>query len=477
MERRPAISIVVPCYNAVDTISDTLKSIQKQTCHTWEAICIDDESPDRTPEILRAFAESDPRIRWAPVPHGGLGAARNHGVRLARAERIFFLDNDDTLRPDALELLLGTSKRFDDRLIVAAGYELLDHRCHGLSLFHIPTVSDFSVDTLLRGCRFSPMTLVPAAILGPRPFAEDKRVHGCEDWDLWLRLAHADAACVTIPRVLFGYRLRAKSLGHDADRTYATGRRVLERWLPYAREPDAVRDAMHRWACSCGAMALASGSSQAIRRYFEDLPPLEPTNGFPLAVAGGLHWAFLFVHGATGKTWRERASDWWPSIEAWLEHGPVAAHADPILECLRRVAGNPQERLAAVQQFIYGRLDARRIIMYGLGTNGVILLEQLRADADLPTVEWCLADDQADDLTFSVLDLPRVDPRQWKTWPDDTLVLVTPNRFMDIQATLTRAGGREGMDYLIVPACTQSRLVSSRSSRKKPVGVPCLAQV
>ena len=218
---------------------ETIASVRAQTHENWEAVCIDDGSSDNTPELLDTLSRSDERIRRTRTAHSGLAAARNHGVQHARAERVFFLDADDLLRPQALALLLRASRELGDNTIVTAGFELLDAAGRALPMARMPGVPRFNVDVFLRSNRLTPMTLVPLRLLGPQPFDED--VPGCEDWDLWLRLANAGAGCFVVPRVLLGYRLSASSMSHQAESMYASGRRVLERWLPQATDAAAVR--------------------------------------------------------------------------------------------------------------------------------------------------------------------------------------------------------------------------------------------
>ena len=231
--RAPEVSVIVPCYNAAETLPATLASIQAQTQRDWEALCVDDASSDGTPGLLAAAAAVDSRIRVVPVPHGGVAAARNAGVALTQAPYVLFLDADDVLRPTALATLLRAARRAGPRALAAGGYELLDQAGRTLNIYHFPTPGAFEFDALLRGNQLSPTTLVPRAVLGAAPF--DAALPTCEDWNLWLRLAHEDVGCVTVPQVIYGFRLRHGSLTHAADRLYRAGRMVLDKWGPHAR--------------------------------------------------------------------------------------------------------------------------------------------------------------------------------------------------------------------------------------------------
>lgn len=103
--RRPTVSVVVPTYAVEAYLPACLDSLLAQTWQSWEAIVVDDGSPDRSGEIAATYAARDPRIRVVTVPNGGLGSARNVGATHARGEFLGFLDSDDALPRNALASL------------------------------------------------------------------------------------------------------------------------------------------------------------------------------------------------------------------------------------------------------------------------------------------------------------------------------------------------------------------------------------
>lgn len=446
---KPDVSVIIPCYNAANTVSDTLESLQRQTCRNWEAVCIDDGSTDDTPQVLQSFAASDSRIRCARGPHKCPAAARNRGLSLATAEHALFLDADDLLMdPRALTTLLERARSAGDGHVTTGGYELLDAQGRSLSVFHFPTKPHFSVDSLLGGNQIPPMTMVPIATLGPDPFDDDPEKRGCEDWDLWLRLAYKGVGCAVVPRALFGYRLRADSLSHDPDRMFTSARRLIEKWSPRVTDRHATRDVMHKAACYFGAVACASGANDAIWRYFEVLPPLDPNDGFHAAVAGGIRHAFQCVRGAIGQTWPNHADEWLAESKTWLTDGPVAAHAKAIIEHLSRFPTELRDPVDITRDFLARNPDARRLLVYGLGTNGLTLLHRFRHQLDGLVEQLCIADDNADLATFTALDLPAEDPRRWPRWPSNTVAIITPNQPDAMTQTLIRAGGTDGTHFI-----------------------------
>ncbi len=106
--RPPTVSVVVPAYGVEDYLPECLDSLRAQTWRRWEAVVVDDGSPDRSGEIADDYASRDPRIRVVHVANGGLGSARNVGVSHATGELLAFLDSDDVLPPDSLAVLVGS---------------------------------------------------------------------------------------------------------------------------------------------------------------------------------------------------------------------------------------------------------------------------------------------------------------------------------------------------------------------------------
>src|SRR5262245_37395813 len=96
------ISVVIPSYNAARWLPASLDSVLGQTLAAGEVIVVDDGSTDDTAGILAAYGD---RVRTVRGEHGGLAAARNLGLRVARGDWIAFHDADDVALPDRLARL------------------------------------------------------------------------------------------------------------------------------------------------------------------------------------------------------------------------------------------------------------------------------------------------------------------------------------------------------------------------------------
>ena len=113
-KNNPMLSIIVPMYNAQDTISECIDSILDQKFKEYELILVDDGSTDDTLKICKTYAEKDQRIIIVPLEKNmGLINARKTGVEIAKAEYIGFVDSDDWIERDMYSNLINIQEKFD----------------------------------------------------------------------------------------------------------------------------------------------------------------------------------------------------------------------------------------------------------------------------------------------------------------------------------------------------------------------------
>lgn len=100
------VSIIIPVYNVEKYLERCLKSVASQTFKDIEIICVNDGSTDKSPSILEKFAQQDSRIQIISQENQGLSMARNNGLEKAKGEWTMFVDSDDALHPQAVEICL-----------------------------------------------------------------------------------------------------------------------------------------------------------------------------------------------------------------------------------------------------------------------------------------------------------------------------------------------------------------------------------
>ena len=100
----PKVSVIIPVYKVERYLPACLDSVLAQTFQDWEAICVNDGSPDKCGDILDEYAQRDKRIKVITQKNQGLSMARNNGLKQAKGEYIYFLDSDDFIHPQLLEI-------------------------------------------------------------------------------------------------------------------------------------------------------------------------------------------------------------------------------------------------------------------------------------------------------------------------------------------------------------------------------------
>ena len=118
----PAISVIIPIYNVEKYLRRCLDSVKNQTFPDWEAICVNDGSPDNSAEILEEYAKKDARFKIVNKENGGLSDARNAGMAVASGEYILYLDSDDFIHPQTMEIAYSLALR-DGSDIVSFTYD------------------------------------------------------------------------------------------------------------------------------------------------------------------------------------------------------------------------------------------------------------------------------------------------------------------------------------------------------------------
>lgn len=113
MIEKPLVSIIVPCYNAENFLDVCVNSVLLQTYENWECILVNDGSKDQTLDLIRKFESEDVRFRFFTQENLGLSATRNKGIDNAKGEFLFFLDSDDALSKDAIDLLVSSFQNND----------------------------------------------------------------------------------------------------------------------------------------------------------------------------------------------------------------------------------------------------------------------------------------------------------------------------------------------------------------------------
>lgn len=205
----PTVSVIMPAFNAAQTIEASILSVIGQSHDDWELVIVDDGSNDETREIASRLSAMDSRISVIGIAsNGGVARARNLGLEAARGRFIAFLDADDVWLPDKLH----TQVRF--HATTAADFSYMTYR--HMTLSGVPgklVSSPLSVSHagLLKGNVIGTLTaMLGRDLLGQHRFP----LRGHEDYALWLTLLRQIPLAMRVggdsPYAL--YRLNRQSL-------------------------------------------------------------------------------------------------------------------------------------------------------------------------------------------------------------------------------------------------------------------------
>jgi len=124
---RPLVSVVIPVYNVEKYIKDCITSVIGQSYNNLQIIIINDGSNDKSEDICNEFAKKDSRIIFIQKQNGGLSDARNVGINNANGEYIVFIDSDDYISPNFIEIMLTESIKNQSDIVACSYYKTSEH--------------------------------------------------------------------------------------------------------------------------------------------------------------------------------------------------------------------------------------------------------------------------------------------------------------------------------------------------------------
>ncbi|MCC8061990.1 MAG: glycosyltransferase [Rikenellaceae bacterium] len=130
MDRTPLVSLIIPAYNVAEYLPQCLDSALGQTYPNLQIVIVDDGSTDRTPSVIDRYAASDPRVMAIHQENAGVMLARKRAIEAATGEYLCFLDGDDYLPLDTVEILYRGIEQWQTDIIcgdivrVSDGYKL-----------------------------------------------------------------------------------------------------------------------------------------------------------------------------------------------------------------------------------------------------------------------------------------------------------------------------------------------------------------
>lgn len=172
------VSVILPVYNVGAYLEETLQCLTNQSLSDIEIIAVNDGSIDNSEAILQKYQQKDSRVSYYNQPNQGQSAARNHALRYAIGEYIYFMDSDDKADPDLLQLCYDYAQHTQADFIFFDGEKLMEDGAN-------PVAWNYQRTHLLEEHkRYDGETLLNLML--------DTKKHNCVVWLLFIRKAYLD---------------------------------------------------------------------------------------------------------------------------------------------------------------------------------------------------------------------------------------------------------------------------------------------
>ena len=229
----PAVSVVMPVYDAEAYLGLALDSILAQTFLDFELIAVDDGSRDGSRALLERCAARDPRVRVIVRPHAGVSATLNAGLALARGALIARMDADDVAHPERLARQVAHLRAHREIVALGTEVEVIDPQGWPIRTLGVPLDHDAIDTALLRGR--GEALVHPVAMFRREALEAVGGYRGAfdhaEDIDLYLRLAER-GRLANLPETLLQYRHHLRNTTHACEHEH---RRIVNEVLREAR--------------------------------------------------------------------------------------------------------------------------------------------------------------------------------------------------------------------------------------------------
>jgi glycosyltransferase involved in cell wall biosynthesis/SAM-dependent methyltransferase len=350
---RPLVSVVIPCYNYGQYVTDAVDSVLGQTFGDLEILVVDGGSDAPTVDVLRRLSRPRTQVFFRQGRHL-VGDNRNFGIERARGRYVACLDADDILRPTYLAKALYLLERqaFD---VVSTSIQCFGENADAYQLKRFPTLSDMVAENQLATCSVFRKTLWEKA--GGYQDSGTGADYFYEDWRLWIRFAALGARlCNLVDEPLMLYRVHSDqslsrqnrtvpNMDRQRDAMLKLNRDVLEAaaaptFLPLAGAPPS-EDWARRWGTSRSAQPtvifaipfLIVGGAE---RLWSAITRHLAARGFRVVIVTTEH---VYAHYGDGAEWFAESTRDIYQLPRFLDRGHwrdfilglLAAHDDALL--------------------------------------------------------------------------------------------------------------------------------------------------
>lgn len=212
MGKKIKYSIIIPCYKTENTVLETLKSVSQQCHSNWEAIIVNDGSPDNLESVVLNYIKDDDRFKYFKKENGGLASARNYGIDKSMGDFILPLDSDNKLRPEFLFWANQIIEKYPEVNVIYGNAQRFGENDSFWD------VGEFDKFKLLAGNYIDACAIIKKNIFNKFGKYDENMPHqGLEDWELWLRFSNNEVNFYYLNKITFDYRVSHNSMIRSFD--------------------------------------------------------------------------------------------------------------------------------------------------------------------------------------------------------------------------------------------------------------------
>ena len=221
-ESKALISIIVPIYNVEKYLRQCLDSIQNQTYQNFECLLINDGSPDKSADICKEYVDKDARFHYFEKENGGLASARNLGIKYSKGKYITFIDSDDWVESDYLEVLYSKIVEYDTDFVIGSYKQFsMPDNCYYMHVWEqdyyekiwtsqelltqLPNLENYDSSYTVSWGKLFKRSLFDEILFN------EQRKFG-EDFECSFKLYLSMTSCLYIHKALYNYRLHSESM-------------------------------------------------------------------------------------------------------------------------------------------------------------------------------------------------------------------------------------------------------------------------
>jgi len=226
MNISPLISVIIPAYNTLDVIAQTLKSVENQTYQNYQIVIIDDGSTDGTGKFIDSYCKKNEKVIVFHQNNCGVSTARNKGIEIATGEFICFLDSDDTYSTTFLEKMLIRQQQTSANIVYCSFNRVRkDHTVKEI----LPFAEGNILKSFIRKSFHISGILFKRSFLLQNKIYFDKDLKVCEDIFFTIK-AISQTEVAAVKEALFNYLYRSQSVTNSIN-TIELYQKDIDTWL------------------------------------------------------------------------------------------------------------------------------------------------------------------------------------------------------------------------------------------------------